>query len=183
MKSTLLFSTILAVFAPFTVAEDLKPLMVVPAKIAVENDFSTSGALPKKTWSQRQHTRWEIKDGVLLGKPSTAEFQATAKDHKGLEPRISVPATPAEFAASFSVTFRGGDETSICPFVEFGHHVCRLKFSETEGLKLIADGETVVLAAAPGFKFERDKKYINPLSPLSDPLNSAPKRPTPKANS
>jgi hypothetical protein len=46
MKSTLLFSTILAVFAPFTVAEDLKPLMVVPAKIAVENDFSTSGALP-----------------------------------------------------------------------------------------------------------------------------------------
>jgi hypothetical protein len=25
--------------------------------------------------------------------------------------------------------------------------------------------------------------WINPLSPLSDPLNGAPKRPTPKANS
>ena len=94
---------------------------------------------------------------MLFGQPSTDEFQASVKHHKGYEPRLSVPLTPAEFAALFSIRFNGGKETAVCPFVEFGHHVCRLKFSSENGLQLLAEGETLIVAEAKDYKPELGK--------------------------
>ena len=139
-------------------ASELRPLLAVPGEVVVKDDFSQAAELDKSRWAKRQGTRWEIVDGVLRGRPSSPEFQAARKDHKGLEPRLSVPATPAEFVAAFAVRFVDGEETAIVPFVEFGHHVARLKFSR-DGLSLLADHESVVVAEAGDFRYEPGRTY------------------------
>ena len=108
-------------------AADLKPLMAVPEEVILENDFSKVEPLKKNEWLKRQGTRWGIEDGVLRGRPSTPEYQAAKPDHKGLETRTSVPATPAEFVAKFRFRFVEGEESAIVPFIEFGHHVYRIR--------------------------------------------------------
>lgn len=143
--------------APILNAE-LKPLLAIPDSIAFKSDFSDPVPLKRETWQQRQHTRWKIEDGVLRGIPSTIEFQKSQSHHQGLEPRISCPATPSEFVAKFSIRFIGGSETSIAPFVEFGHHIARIKFSET-GVSLIADGESVKLDEDVTFTYHSGKWY------------------------
>jgi len=149
---------LLASLAPVSAA-DLKPLMAKRGRIVLEDDFSAKGKVDKANWLSRQGTRWEKADGVLRGIQSSPEYQAKKSHHRGLEPRTSVPKTPAEFVIKFSVRFLEGEENSIVPFVEFGHHVCRLKFSSTAGLSLIADGETVKLAEAKKFRYEPGKWY------------------------
>jgi len=136
----------------------LRPLMAVPGKVVLKDDFSKSREIDKAVWAKRQGTRWEIIDGVLRGRPSTAEFQASHKDHKGLEPRLSAPVTPPQFVATFTVRFVDGEETAVVPFIEFGHHVARLKFSR-DGLTLLADGESVVVAEARDFRYEAGRTY------------------------
>lgn len=147
------------VFAGISSAGEIQPLMVEASKIVYQSDFSEPEDLKKAGWKLRQGTRWDIKDGILRGQPSSPEFQAKKAHHKGLEPRISASMTPAEFVASFSVRFLDGEQTAIVPFVEFGHHIVRLRFSESEGLALLADYESLKLAEAPGFRFEPERWY------------------------
>ena len=138
---------------------ELQPLMAVADEVVLEEEFSEPGPLDKAHWGARQGTRWAVADGVLRGEPSTPEYQASKPDHKGLEARVSSPLTPDQFIARFSVRFSAGKETSVVPFVEFGHHVARLKFSGEGGLSLLADGETVKLAEAKDFTYEPGKWY------------------------
>ena len=105
----------------------LQPLMVIPDKVVLQETFSKSGPVKKTSWQNRQGTRWSVEDGVLRGRPSSEEYQASRTHHYGYEPRVSVPVTPPEFLAGFSFRFVGGEETDIVPFIEFGHHVCRVK--------------------------------------------------------
>lgn len=123
----------------------LHPQLVQPLEIVLHEDYTIAGPLAKDRGSPRQRTRWVITDGVLRGSPSTAEYQASRSDHQGLEPRISFPSTPAEFMARFSVRFLSGRESGIVPFVEFGHHVARIKF-RAGGVVLLAESETVIVA-------------------------------------
>lgn len=157
MRKLIVFLLMLSVAA--VSAGELKPLMAKRGRIVLEDDFSTRGKVDKANWLSRQGTRWEKADGVLRGIESSPEYQANKSHHRGLEPRTSVPKTPAEFLAKFSVRFLDGEENNIVPFVEFGHHICRLKFSSTDGISLIADGETVQLAEAKDFKYESGKWY------------------------
>lgn len=139
-------------------ASGLKPLLAVPDEIAYQNDFSQDGILPKPQWSIRQGTRWQIEDGVLRGRPSPTEFRTKKKDHFGYEPRASAPVTPREFVAVFSIRFLGGEETPIAPFIEFGHHVCRLRFGSA-GTELLVDHESLRVGEAKDFTFKRDHWY------------------------
>jgi hypothetical protein len=139
-------------------APELKPLMAQPDKIVLQDDFSKAGPLNKQQWGARQGTRWESIDGVLRGQTSTPEFQAKKKDHKGVEARISAPVTPAQFVAKLSVRFKDGKETAVVPFIEFGHHVCRVRLSK-EGTEVLADGESTRVAEAKDFKYEPGKWY------------------------
>ena len=139
-------------------AADLQPLLAQPDQIVMQDEFSTAGPFDKKHWGARQGTQWKVEDGVLRGRPSTPEFQAKKKDHFGYEPRIPAPVTPAQFIAKFSVRFDGGSETAIVPFIEFGHHVCRLRFTK-EGTEMLADGESVKVAESKELKFEPGKWY------------------------
>lgn len=155
MKSALLAFALIVTTAP---AAELKPLLAQPDQVVLQDDFSQAGPFNKAHWGARQGTQWAVADGVLRGKPSTAEYQAKRKDHKGYEPRISAPVTPSQFIAQFSVCFDGGSETAIVPFIEFGHHVCRVRLSK-EGTVIVADGESTQVAEAKDFKYEPGKWY------------------------
>ena len=156
MKTIL--SLLIATAALAETPPDLQPLMAVADQVALQDDFSKDGPIDKAQWGARQGTRWEVKGGALHGQPSTKEFQDSHKDHKGYEPRVSSPATPAQFIAKFSVRFSGGSETAVAPFVEFGHHVCRMRFS-SDGLEMVADHESTRVGEAKDFKYEPGKWY------------------------
>jgi hypothetical protein len=147
----------LLLFACSALAENpLQPIMCAPDKVVLHDDFSTPGPINKQQWEPRQGTQWKIEDGVLRGQPSTSEHQASVPSHKGLEPRIAAPGTPREFIAKFSVRFVGGSETDVSPFVEFGHHVCRLRLSST-GAELLAGPDAIRVAEAKEFHYEPGK--------------------------
>lgn len=126
----------------------------IPGESVLETDFEKPVyQLPRSTWQARQGTRWKIVGGVLQGIPSSAEFQAERSHHRGLEPRLSIPVTPAECIARFSIRFLEGEETAIVPFVEFGHHIVRLRFSKTEGVSLLVDYESLKVAEDKTFLY------------------------------
>lgn len=142
-----------------TFAENpLRPIMCVADKTVLQDDFSKAGVFDKKQWAARQGTQWKIEDGVLRGRPSTPEHQASVPSHKGLEPRIAAPVTPPQFIAKVSVRFSGGSETDIAPFVEFGHHVCRVRLS-SNGAEVLAGPDATRVAEAKDFHYEPGKWY------------------------
>lgn len=135
----------------------LEPIMVKKGKLIYENDFSIPSAIDKQVLNKRQNTRWEIKDGVLFGMESTKEYQDSKKDHKGTEPRLNLKNTPENFVIEFEIVFKGGQETTRSPFVEFGHHFARVRFFKA-GIDLIGDHESVILAQSQD-KQELGKTY------------------------
>ena len=137
----------------------LKPFMAVPNKVVFQSDFSKAKKLDKDELMIRQGTRWEIADGVLKGQESSKEYQAAREHHYGYEPRLSVPVTPKESITSFSFRFIGGEEGSVVPFIEFGHHHARIKFTSDQGSWLLSDGEVFKVAEAKDFNFEAGKWY------------------------
>ena len=136
----------------------LEPQLVQLDKLILDENFSKSGPLDKDNWHARQHTQWAVEAGVLRGKPSTAEFQASQDHHQGFEPRLSIPSCPDEFAIEFSLRFLGGEGTPICPFIEFGHHKARIRWSD-DGAQLTANGESVQLDHNNSFKLESGTWY------------------------
>ena len=154
-----IFLTLLLLAIVFSApANDLKPLMAVPGEIVFKHDFE-SGKLSKEQWTPRQKTRWQIENGVLTGLPSSAETQAERAHHKGLEPRGSAPVTPMDFIAKLSIRYTGEKSAPQTPFIEFGHHNCRVQFTKTEGAFLLVDSETRKVASAKDFTFESGKWY------------------------
>ncbi len=150
--------------------DSLRPIMNVPSEVSYQSNFNGPGKtepketksaateIDKTTWQPRQSTQWTVVQGVLQGEQSTAEFQAQREHHHGYEPRIKSLTTPREFIASFSVRFNDGDETSLVPLIEFGHHNVRLKFSKT-GIALLADHEQVQLAQTQQIRLESGRWY------------------------
>ena len=153
---------LLIAFATFitctTRAQPPKPVLAIPNQVILQENFDQTMPLPKKTWLQRQGTRWAVEDGVLRGKQSSPEYQAAKQDHFGYEPRLSVSATPQDFIASLKIRFIGGRETAITPFIEFDHHVCRVRFSQ-KGAILLADHEVWKVAEATEFIWQPNQWY------------------------
>lgn len=141
-----------------TRAQSPESLLAIPDQIVLQADFSKAVTLPKNVWLPRQGTRWNVEDGVLRGRQSSTKYQAARQDHFGYEPRISVPATPRDFIASFRIRFIGGSETKIAPFIEFDHHVCRVRFSQ-DGTALLADHESWKVAEAKNFVWNPGQWY------------------------
>jgi len=162
MKHSILALIIFTATIPSAVKAEspskLKPVLAIKDEVVLQDDFSKMKPLKKGVWQSRQGTRWAIEGGVLKGQQSSPEYQAKKKDHFGYEARISIPVTPPEFVASFSFRFLEGAETAIVPFIEFGHHVCRVRFSK-DGAWLLSDGETMKLAEAKDFIWESGKWY------------------------
>ena len=140
------------------VAEELKPIMLIPGNQVLNENFSKSGKVDKKIWKPSQATRWIIKDGVLSGQQSSPEVQAKKEHHKGLEPRGASPATPREFIAYFKIRYFEGKRTKILPFIEFGHHIIRLRILE-DNLDLVVDYESMQMAKSTPFKWKMGQWY------------------------
>jgi hypothetical protein len=143
----------------------LKPLMVVPDRAVLEDDFSAAHSRDPAPWRVHQQTRWAIENGVLHGRPATPEFQASRADHNGLEARISFPGTPREFAARFSFRFSGGEWISeykpgrgLAPMIEFGHHICRIA-QQPKGIQIRVENEAFIVAETQQLKLEPERWY------------------------
>lgn len=68
MKRTLLIALGCSLATSSLMAQkpsDLKPLLVIPDKVVLAEDFSKPKPLQKGIWQTRQGTRWAIEDGVL----------------------------------------------------------------------------------------------------------------------
>jgi hypothetical protein len=139
------------------VATELKPMMTILGKAVVVGDFTQSN-LDKKTYKVQQGTRWSISKGILVGEASTAEYQQSKKDHKGLEPRLLILKAPQNFAAEFKLRFVGGKIARTGPFIEFGHHKARVHFA-TNGISLLGEKESITLSKSDTTKLELGKWY------------------------
>lgn len=139
-------------------AQAPNPVLAIPNQIVLQENFDPPRPLSKQTWLQRQGTRWTMENGVLRGKQSSPEYQAARQHHLGHEPRLSVPATPKDFIASFKIRFIDGHETAITPFIEFDHHVCRVRFSQA-GTLLLADHEVWKVSEASDFIWKSNQWY------------------------
>lgn len=148
----------LLLFSISFLGADLKPLMNLSGKVTYTSDFSKPIPIKKSPWKMSQKTQWEIKDGVLFGQQSTKENQAAKAHHKGLEPRIANPSTPKQFIAKFSVKFEKGKSTAIVPFIEFGHHILRLRF-RPDFVDIVADYESMQLAKSTELKWQEGVWY------------------------
>jgi hypothetical protein len=155
---TLAFTTLAQAAEP-----SLKPQWLMPDQVLYQDDFSKQSeiATNKKQaelpWIVNQGTRWEVAEGVLRGRASSAEFQAANKTHQGVHPRIVLQATPEMYVLQFSMRivdgmpFEPGKRKSVTPFIEIGHHICRVT-PDVNGLTLLADGDTTQLAVDKDYK-------------------------------
>ncbi len=140
--------------------EALRPLMIQTDQILLSSEFDEAGPLDKSTWTARQKTQWETRDGVLHGEPSTKEYQESRKDHRGFEPRVSTKKelVPADFAVAFSFRLNSGDQSKLGAFFELGHHIARVSM-QAETTVMLTDHESVTLDEAPDFHVETGKWY------------------------
>jgi len=159
------FAVLLTLTSFGQIAGELQPVLAKTGGIVLQEDFNTPHALDKKVWQNGQGTRWEIKDGELQGIPSTPEFQAARKNHKGLSPRIALLAVLQEYAVQFSFKLdpnpvNGKPKPADLPYVffDFGHHMTRLLLDD-KGAHLVASNETITLAEDKAFRFKPGLRY------------------------
>jgi hypothetical protein len=163
-KSILASIAATAILISSRVCADWTPLMLVPGRVLYQEDFQEAKPLGREIWHVAQGTRWMVEDGVLRGRPSTAEYQASRKDHRGLEPRGGFRNCPKDYIARFSVRYSGGEDPAPfpslrrIPSIDLGHHIGRVEFG-LEGARLMTDGETVLVTQSAGFRLELGRWY------------------------
>jgi hypothetical protein len=113
---------------------DYKPELFKTVKPVYSDDFS-SGKLNTDFWEVRQNTTWAIKDGVLTGSPSSAEFQEKKKasadpSHAGLKPVIWLNKVPENFVITMRLRYGAKAFQKGFPLLDLGHHIHTLTFSE-----------------------------------------------------
>lgn len=164
LQLSILFA-FLALLCGQSLAVDPSPRWLVPDQVLFTDDFTDARGeiildrrnAPDAPWQPNQGTRWEVIDGVLRGRASSPEFQASRPHHKGVHPRIVLAKTPEAYILRFSmrlldgIPFEAGKPRSVTPFIEIGHHVSRVAW-DVNGATLLADGETTQLAADKDFQ-------------------------------
>lgn len=113
---------------------DYKPELFQSLKLVYEDNFDGE-KLNTQFWEVRQNTTWAIKDGVLLGSPSSKEFQEKKKasadpSHAGLKPVIWLMKVPENFVCAMRVCYNARAYQKGFPIIDLGHHINTLTFSE-----------------------------------------------------
>lgn len=99
------------------------------------------GKLDLQRWQPRTKS-WEVKDGVLVGKPDYANkeeaMKALKRDHHlGLSPVIRLDHLPKKFVLHFRVKFEGKAFATGRPKFDIGHHINVVTFNaKGYGVKL-----------------------------------------------
>lgn len=105
------------------------------------DDFD--GKLDRDRWQPRTKS-WEVKNGVLVGKPDFANpkeaIKALKRDHHlGLSPVIRLDHLPKKFVLHLRIKFEGEAFATGRPKFDIGHHINTVTFNEKGyGLKLHA---------------------------------------------
>lgn len=154
---------------------ELTPKLLVADQLLVEDEFADEARTFKVkdakkidkvgVFIPKQNTQWTTKGGVLFGKPSTPENQASKKDHKGVHPRMVMTMPKDGFILKFAFKINSGidplastKKKLTVSFFELGHHVARLQQSG-KGLVLLADLDQLIVAQDESFTYEQNKWY------------------------
>jgi hypothetical protein len=134
---------------------DYKPELFKSVKPVYSDDFS-NGKLNSDFWEVRQNTTWTIKDGVLTGGPSSAEFQAKKKasadpSHAGLKPVIWLKQVPENFVCTMRLRYSAQAYQRGFPLLDLGHHIHTITFSEKATTLAIKKNVETLLTAEPLF--------------------------------
>ncbi len=105
------------------------------------DDFSMK--LDRERWQTRTKS-WEVKNGVLVGKPDYANAQEAIETlkrdhHLGLSPVIRLDKLPEKFVLHMRVKFDGTAFATGRPKFDIGHHINTVVFTE-EGYVLKLHG-------------------------------------------
>lgn len=152
-KSTLLrgFVPLFAILLPVmaTYADDppkFESELFKAGTLIYSDDFD--GKLDRQRWQPRTKS-WEVKDGVLVGKPDYANaeeaMQALKRDHHlGMSPVIRLDHLPKKFVLHLRVKFEGRTFATGRPKFDIGHHINTVVFKEDGYSVKLHEGESFV---------------------------------------
>jgi len=128
-----LFAAVLS-FTTGLQAGDYQPELFEKTKLVYEDSFD-GDSINLDFWELRQHSTWEIKDGVLTGSQSSKEFQEkmVAKGdpaHAGFKPVIWLRQVPENFVATFRLKYSAEDYDKKFPLIDLGHHIHTFSFAK-----------------------------------------------------
>lgn len=156
MKTTsLLLSLSFLSFTSALRAEEHKPELFQSTKLVYADSFD-SGTINTDFWEVRQNTTWAIKDGVLRGSESSAEFQAKKKasddpSHAGLKPVMWLKKVPENFVCTLRVRYGAKAYQKGFPLLDIGHHIHTITFSEKATTLTIKKNVEVLPVESPLF--------------------------------
>ena len=133
---------------------DYQPELFKSTKLIYADNFN--GPLNTDFWEVRQNTTWAIKDGVLTGSPSSAEFQEKKKasgdpSHAGLKPVIWLNKVPENFVITMRVRYSAKAFQKGFPLLDLGHHTHTITFSEKATTLVIKKDVETLPAMEPLF--------------------------------
>lgn len=136
-------------------AEEYKPELFQSTKLVYADSFD-SGTINTEFWEVRQNTTWAIKDGVLSGSESSAEFQAKKKasddpSHAGLKPVMWLKKVPENFVCTLRMRYGAKAYQKGFPLLDIGHHIHTITFSEKATTLSIKKNVEVLPVESPLF--------------------------------
>ncbi len=152
---SLLLSLSLLSFTSALQAEDYKPELFQSTKLVYADSFD-GGTINTEFWEVRQNTTWVIKDGVLSGSESSAEFQAKKKasddpSHAGLKPVMWLKQVPENFVCTMRVRYGAKAYQKGFPLLDVGHHIHTITFGEKATTLTIKKNVEVLPVESPLF--------------------------------
>lgn len=140
----------------------IEPIFLQPKELLFETDFAGEEDIGDASrWKIIQNTRWKLEDGLLLGRPASAEYQNSRKDHNGIRPMIRAFLPSENFIAEWKVKFTGEGENIEAEFgMAFGIHTTKVCFGSNEDSYLTAGiFENKIKVSSAGHRFQADTWY------------------------
>ena len=146
--------------------EALETQILNKGKVLFKTDFSEATKISKPRFWIKQHTRWSVKDGALVGIPAPMDYQEEkrkiGKGHFGDIPRIGLGKMPRSYVMNFKFQMDDKKGDGKTPMFEFGHHVSRIFFGDS-GAQMLTDTDNKktrkLHMEVKGFKVEPFKWY------------------------
>lgn len=127
---TLLTLLLSAISQEWAYSEDYEPELFKSIELIYDEQFEKDGPHTNtKLWEIRQHTQWNVRDGVLTGGLATEEYQkkmqAIGDGHDGTRTVIWLRPVPKAFVVRIRVRYnetekKGRNRGSL---LDLGHHV------------------------------------------------------------
>jgi hypothetical protein len=96
------------------------------------DQFDKDGKVNRAFWQVKQKTVWVVKDGMLVGSPSSREYQEHVRTegdgiHTGANPVIILKPVPEEFVLRMRIKYEG-DAKAVK--IDIGHHINSFIFTK-----------------------------------------------------